>query len=137
MRQMGGLWSRAPRIGAIGLVFALASLGLPSLGNFVAEFLILIGTYRVASGFAIAGTLGLVVSTIYALSFVQRVFQGESRGAATLIDFSSRYLIIMATMIATLVWLGFYPQPVFDIAGPALTTCSASLQHARWRRGEP
>ena len=58
----------APRIGAIGLFFAIASLGLPGLGNFVGEFLVLFGTYRVASGFAIVGTLGLVVSTIYALS---------------------------------------------------------------------
>ena len=33
-------WARSP------LVFALASLGLPGLGNFVAEFLILIGTWR-------------------------------------------------------------------------------------------
>ena len=81
MRQMGGLWSSAPRIGAIGMFFAIASLGLPGLGNFVGEFLVLFGTYRVASGFAIVGTLGLVVSTIYALIFVQRVFHGERPGS--------------------------------------------------------
>jgi NADH-quinone oxidoreductase subunit M len=121
MRQIGGLWSSAPRIGAIGLFFAIASLGLPGLGNFVGEFLVLFGTYRVASGFAIAGTLGLVVSTIYALSFVQRVFHGEHRASAALVDFSARHTIVMATMIATLILLGFYPQPVFDTAGPGLT----------------
>ena len=42
MRQLGGLWSTAPRIGAIGLFFAIASLGLPGLGNFVGEFLVLL-----------------------------------------------------------------------------------------------
>ena len=42
MRQMGGLWASAPRIGAIGLFFAIASLGLPGLGNFVGEFLVLL-----------------------------------------------------------------------------------------------
>jgi NADH-quinone oxidoreductase subunit M len=121
MRQIGGLWSSAPRIGAIGLFFAIASLGLPGLGNFVGEFLVLFGTYRVASGFAIVGTLGLVVSTIYALAFVQRVFHGERRGATPLADFSSRYMIVMATIIVILVGLGLYPQPVFDIAGPGLS----------------
>ena len=125
MRQIGGLWSSAPRIGAIGLFFAIASLGLPGLGNFVGEFLVLFGTYRVASGFAIVATLGLVVSTIYALSFVQRIFHGEHRASATLADFSSRHMIVMATMIAALVWLGLYPQPIFDTAGPSLT----NLQH--------
>lgn len=130
MRQIGGLWSSAPRIGAIGLFFAIASLGLPGLGNFVGEFLVLFGTYRVATVFAIVGTLGLVVSTIYALIFVQRIFHGEPRGTVTLADFSSRHMIVMATMIATLVWLGFYPQPVFDTAGPSLS----NLQHIRAER---
>jgi NADH-quinone oxidoreductase subunit M len=130
MRQIGGLWSSAPRIGAIGMFFAIASLGLPGLGNFVGEFLVLFGTYRVASGFAIVGTLGLVLSTIYALIFVQRIFHGEPRGTAALADFSSRHMIVMATMIATLVWLGFYPQPVFDTAAPSLS----NLQHIRAER---
>jgi len=121
MRQIGGLWASAPRMGAIGMFFAIAALGLPGLGNFVGEFLVLFGTYRVASAFAIVGTLGLVVSTIYALAFVQRIFHGERRGEATLVDFSSRYMIVMATMIVVLVGLGLYPQPVFDIAGPGLS----------------
>ena len=30
-------------------------------------------------------------------------------------------MIVMATMIVTLFWLGLYPQPVFDTAGPGLT----------------
>ncbi len=120
MRRIGGLWTSAPRIGAIGLFFAIASLGLPGLGNFVGEFMVLFGTYRVASGFAIVGTLGLVVSTIYALVFVQRVFHGEPRGTTVLADFSSRHMIIMVPMIVTLIWLGLYPQPVIDTARTGL-----------------
>jgi NADH-quinone oxidoreductase subunit M len=137
MRKLGGLWSTAPRIGAIGLFFAIASLGLPGLGNFVGEFLVLLGTYRVATGFAVAGTLGLVVSTIYALSFVQRIFHGERAARTMLPDFSSRHMLVMATMIIALVWLGCYPQPVFDTANSAL----ANLQHVASERqshpGEP
>ena len=29
-------------------------------------------------------------------------------------------MIVMATMIVALVWLGLYPQPIFDTAGPGL-----------------
>ncbi len=130
MRQLGGLWSSVPRLAAIGMFFAIASLGLPGLGNFVGEFLILFGTYRVASGFAIAGTLGLVAAAVYALIFVQRVFHGENRGTTTLFDFSARHMIVMSAMIASLVWLGFYPQPVFDTAGPGLD----NLEHIRAER---
>ena len=44
--RMGGLWATIPRLGGVGLFFALASLGLPGLGNFVGEFLVLLGTCR-------------------------------------------------------------------------------------------
>jgi NADH-quinone oxidoreductase subunit M len=137
MRQLGGLWSTAPRIGAIGLFFAIASLGLPGLGNFVGEFLVLFGTYRVASGFAIAGTLGLVVSTIYALSFVQRVFHGEPSARTVLADFSSRHMLVMATMIVALIWLGCYPQPVFDAASSALANLQRVASERQSHLGEP
>jgi NADH-quinone oxidoreductase subunit M len=137
MRQIGGLWASAPRIGAIGLFFAIASLGLPGLGNFVGEFLVLFGTYRVASGFAIVGTLGLVISTIYALSFVQRVFHGELRASTALADFSSRHLVVMAAMMAALVCLGLYPQPVFDIASSGLANLQSIASGTPAASGEP
>ncbi|HEX7073057.1 MAG TPA: NADH-quinone oxidoreductase subunit M [Hyphomicrobiaceae bacterium] len=120
MRQMGGLWARMPRLSAIGMFFAIASLGLPGLGNFVGEFLILLGAFSRSAGFAIAGAVGLVASAIYALILVQRAFHGEPRGAAALPDFSVRHMTIMAVMIATLIWLGFYPQPVIDTFRPGL-----------------
>ena len=47
LRKMGGLWEQVPAMGAIGLVFVMASLGLPGLGNFIAEFLTLTGVFRV------------------------------------------------------------------------------------------
>jgi NADH-quinone oxidoreductase subunit M len=46
IQRMGGFWTFAPRLSAMGLIFALASLGLPGVGNFVAEFLVLLGAYR-------------------------------------------------------------------------------------------
>ena len=32
INKMGGLWEKAPVMGAIGLIFSMASLGLPGLG---------------------------------------------------------------------------------------------------------
>ena len=46
LRKMGGLWEQVPAMGAIGLVFVMASLGLPGLGNFIAEFLTLNGVFK-------------------------------------------------------------------------------------------
>jgi hypothetical protein len=46
LADLGGLWPALPRLGAAALVLAMASLGLPGLGNFVAEVLILMGAFR-------------------------------------------------------------------------------------------
>ncbi len=120
MRRMGGLWSNTPRLAAAGLFFAVASLGLPGLGDFVGEFLVLQGAYSASPLFAILGALGLVLSTIYALAFVQRVFHGENNGATTSVDLAPRHTAIVAAMMAASVWLGLYPQPVFNTAGAGL-----------------
>jgi NADH-quinone oxidoreductase subunit M len=52
LEEMGGFWELAPRMGGITLLFTMASLGLPGLGNFIAEFLILSGTFQ-ASGYGL------------------------------------------------------------------------------------
>ena len=77
MDRMGGLWQVAPRMGGTAMFFAMASLGLPGLGNFVAEFLILVGVWQVSHWAAVLGAVGLVFATVYALWMMQRAFQGE------------------------------------------------------------
>jgi NADH-quinone oxidoreductase subunit M len=120
MRQMSGLWFQVPYLAATGLFFAIASLGLPGLGNFVGEFLILLGTYRINIPFAIAAAIGLVMSVLYALILVQRAFHGKAQERLRLPDFSTRGITAMAVMIVLLLWLGLYPQPIFNLTHPAL-----------------
>ncbi len=58
MGKMGGLWAKAPRMGALTMFFVVASLGMPGLGNFVGEILVLIGTFQVRPWLAFAAALG-------------------------------------------------------------------------------
>jgi len=46
IEQMGGFWTSMPVMGGFAMVFCMASLGLPGLGNFIAEFLVLSGTFK-------------------------------------------------------------------------------------------
>ena len=57
-QRMGGLWDASPRMGAIWIFFALAALGLPGMGNFVGEFLVLLGTYRVSVPMTVLAATG-------------------------------------------------------------------------------
>jgi len=76
---MGGFWEYMPRMGGVTMVFVMATLGLPGLGNFIAEFLILSGTYQVHVLWAVLASLGLIASMIYALVILQRVFHGKEQ----------------------------------------------------------
>jgi NADH-quinone oxidoreductase subunit M len=121
MRQMGGLWATMPRMGGVGLILAMASLGLPGLGNFVAEFLTLVGAFRVNPVITILATGGLIMATVYALRLVQQVFHGANPEHGQPADFSLREMVVMGVMIASLVWLGLFPRPVLDTAEPVLS----------------
>ena len=64
-------------MGGLALLFAMASLGLPMMGNFIAEFLILIAAYEVNPALTIVASVGLVFAALYSLKMVQRVFLGQ------------------------------------------------------------
>jgi NADH-quinone oxidoreductase subunit M len=120
--RMGGLWSTLPRMGGVGLVLALASLGLPGLVNFVGEFLVLLGALQVNVAMTALATIGFVVSTVYALWMMQRTFYGRPKEEWKVPDFGGREMTIMVVMLAIIVFLGLYPQPVLNTAARALET---------------
>jgi NADH-quinone oxidoreductase subunit M len=118
--KMGGLWEKVPVLGAIGLVFSMASLGLPGLGNFIAELLILIGAFKASILMSCLASLGLIAATIYSLRIVQKVFLGEKNTDWKMNDLNLREKIVSALLVISIVWLGLFPGPVLDTAKPAL-----------------
>jgi len=117
---MGGLWQKVPFMGAIGLIFSMASLGLPGLGNFIAELLILIGAFKANILMSVLACLGLIAATLYSLRILQKVFFGKLNTDWKMNDLSIREKMISVSLVIIIFALGLYPQPVFDIAKPAL-----------------
>jgi NADH-quinone oxidoreductase subunit M len=115
IRQMGGLWTSMPAMGGVAIVFVMASLGLPVLGNFIAEFLILMGTFQVNVPLTVIATLGLVFSALYSLRLMQKVFLGPPVVRQPVHDFSTREFLIMVCLTVSIVLLGLYPQPVMNM----------------------
>ncbi len=130
MDKTGGLWSTMPRMGGAAMALAMATLGLPGFGNFVGEFLVLLGTWRVSAPFTAVATLGFILSTVYALRLIQRVFHGRMKQEFAirwkLYDITPREGIIQLSMIAILIWLGLFPQKELDTARRALEGLQAS-----------
>ena len=120
LREMGGLWARFPYLPPIVMFFALAALGLPGLGNFVGEFLVLIGTWPVDPLVTIVAASGLILAAVYSLMMIQRAFHGPAKTDDKLEDLNRRELATVLSLMAILLWLGVYPQPVLDTSAAAM-----------------
>ena len=118
--HMGGLWTAIPRLSALTLIFAFASLGLPTLGNFVGEFLVLVGAFKVNVVLTAITALALILSPIYALMMVQKSLHGPLQPQASLVDANHRELVSLAVLALLTVWLGLYPGTILKISAPAL-----------------
>lgn len=128
--ELGGLWAATPRLGGVALFLALASLGLPGLVNFVGEFLVLTGTFAVSPTLAAVAALGFLLSSVYSLWLIYRVFQGPERHLRVAPDLDTREMVMFALVIVAIVWLGVYPQPVLDTAGPHVESLLTSAAAA-------
>jgi NADH-quinone oxidoreductase subunit M len=77
--EFGGLKHVMPRLSAAFLIITLASIGLPGLNGFIGEFLIMLGAFRWSPKFVVAAGLGVILSAVYMLWLVQRVYYGRIR----------------------------------------------------------
>ncbi len=124
MAVMGGFWSRAPRMAAAALFFSVAALGMPGLGNFIGEFLALLGAFQANPWLTAIAAFGLIFASVYSLWVIQKIFHGEftdkAFAGAELTDLDNRELAYYAAMMGGLVWMGVYPQSFLDLSAPAL-----------------
>jgi NADH-quinone oxidoreductase subunit M len=83
INEYGGLAVKLPRTAMFFVIASLAMIGLPMLGGFVGEFLILVSTFiGVSNGWAIAATLGVILGAAYMLWLIQRLFFGPPSALA-------------------------------------------------------
>jgi NADH-quinone oxidoreductase subunit M len=120
MRQMGGLWNKIAYLPAISLFFAAASLGLPGTGNFVGEFLILLGAFVATPWISSIATTGLVFGSVYSLIMIHRAYFGPSKSDDVLKGMDGRELTMVLGLAVLLVLLGVYPQPVLDTSAATM-----------------
>jgi len=115
--RYGGVANIMPSYGLVFLFFTMASVGLPGLANFVGEFLVIVGAWKVNPWVAAGAALSMILGACYMLLLYRRVAFGritreDLRG---LLDLSPReYAVFLPLILATL-WLGVYPQPVLDV----------------------
>ena len=78
LKAFGGLGAKCPTYYGMMAMTGFASLGLPGLAGFWAEFLVFRGAFPIMPVFAVIGAIGIVVTAAYILwKIIQYVFLGS------------------------------------------------------------
>ncbi len=118
--DFGGLRKAAPVFCGLMGITLFASLGLPGLNGFVSEFLIFKGVLPLAGWAAAVSTLGLLITAIFLLAVLQRVFSGPLRERwAGWKDLTTGERWTLGPVIALIFVLGICPQILISVANPA------------------
>lgn len=124
----GGVEKRAPLLAGLFLLGGLGTLGLPGLSPFVSEFLVILGGFDhhwVVGAFSVTA---IVLAAVYVLRMYQRTMTGPVRpGVEALTDVNAREVAAVAPLVAAMLVLGFWSQPVLDVVNPAVDDLMATV----------
>ncbi len=109
--DFGGIATPAPGLATAFMIAMLASIGLPTLSNFVGEFLVLQGAAIARFSWAVWAAIGVVLSAAYMLWMYQRTFLGKpGNRIGKFPDLSANDWVPLVPLIVLMVWLGTYTQ---------------------------
>lgn len=122
MGDFGGLLKTVPLLGWSFVLAAFASLGLPGLAHFPAEFQIFLATLREAP-FAIIVILGIVITAGLYLKAISQVFLGASNKKwSAMPDLDRREKLTLGPLIFFIIILGVAPSWVLDVIHQTTST---------------
>ena len=95
------------------MITMLASIGLPTLNNFIGEYLVLQGAAMVEFNWAVFAAIGVILSACYMLWLYQRTFFGKTSGLVAHTcarSESAREWLAIVPLIVLMVWMGTFTQ---------------------------
>jgi NADH-quinone oxidoreductase subunit M len=120
-----------PHLCWLTLIFVLSSVALPGTNNFIGELLILFGLFGEHPWLTAILGLTVILSVIYMLRWIQKVyFEEPYTRHSTLVDIRGKELAIAFPLVALILWIGIYPNPLLEQILPAAekNTAFANLE---------
>lgn len=120
LSELGGLAQKAPAMAIFFVIIALANIALPLTNAFVGEFLMFNGIMNVNSQyymwFTVQAGLGIILSAVYTLNMIRKVFYGEATLATSNAqDLKLTEKLGLGLIVVLIFVLGVYPQPMLNI----------------------
>jgi NADH-quinone oxidoreductase subunit M len=117
----GGIARVVPLLAAVLTIVSLSSIGVPGTNGFVGEFLILVGSFQTYPVATIIATTGVIVAAAYLLWALQRIIYNplDKHENEKLTDLTPRELAVLLPLLAGILWIGIYPQPILRRMEPS------------------
>jgi len=117
----GGIARVVPLLAAILTIVSLSSIGLPGTNGFVGEFLVLVGSFQTYPVATTIATTGEIVAAAYLLWVLQRIIYNplDKHENEKLTDLTPRELAVLLPLLAGILWIGLYPQPILRRMEPS------------------
>ena len=117
MSKMGGLYRKAPVLGAFFVAASFAGVGLPGFANFWGELSVLTSLWNFSPTICVLGATGIIISAIYSLRAIANVFMGEPAPELTakydtIGDMTLAEKIPALILVIGLLVVGFFPKTI-------------------------
>lgn len=123
LNKYGGLGAIVPRYGGFLSFFCFASLGLPGLAGFAAEFTIFLGSFPSAKEFVAFALLGVLITALFLIRTIRKVLHGPLNPAYEKTEDIGRIdtLSLAPLALGTFI-MGIYPLPLIEVIRKAIET---------------
>ena len=136
LTEMGGLAQKTPVLAAFFVAASMASIGLPGFANFWGELTVFVALWKFSPWITAVAIAGVVISAIYGLRAVARVFFGQpseqlqrvmAQHPPSDLDWPERLPALV--LLAALLFIGFYPRSLSQSVDQALSRPTVVSDH--------
>ncbi len=118
----GGIAKKMPLLATLFTFAGLASLGLPGLAGFVAEYITFTSSFKIWGVVTVVSVFTMILTASYLLWMLKRVFYGPFNTKWNwLPDANWREAIPLITLAAVIVFVGIFPNFLIDVITPTLS----------------
>ncbi len=115
MSELGGMGTRTPVLMGLFPAAMMASVGLPGFANFWGELGIFVSLYASPTPWVLyLALLGIIISAVYGLRAVAKVFFGEAKGEIPDGDIKASEKWPALLLLAALFLIGLWPRLISD-----------------------
>jgi NADH-quinone oxidoreductase subunit M len=124
LKEYGGLFPLIPVYGGILIFTSMGSLGLPGLGGFISEFLVVRGAWPSFTWITAISMIGLFFTGAYILKGIKQVLHGplNENWRGHLTEINARETFVIAPLMILMLAIGIWPSWILNVINWAVTT---------------